>query len=324
MPEACRSLLVTGASGFVGRHLLAALRGRWPEAALHATSQRSAPAVGTDAVHWHRLDIRRQEGVAALVRRLQPEVIIHLAAQSHVPTSFRHPELTWRVNLQGTLHLLESVKRHSPEALVLNVGSADMYGAAFRDGEPVEEGTAFLPLNPYAASKASADLAAWQYAQSDGLRIVRARPFNHTGPGQEADFVLAAFASQIARIEAGEQSPVLETGNLEAERDFLDVDDVCRAYLALLEMPEHRQRGHAYNIASERPVAIRELLSALLGMSSCDIAHRLDPARQRPSDITRVTASTAALREATDWRPRVGRDAMLGRLLDDYRQRQSK
>ncbi|MFC2992541.1 GDP-mannose 4,6-dehydratase [Halomonas tibetensis] len=316
------TLLVTGASGFVGRHLLAALHRRWPNAVVHATSQEAIDAWPEDSgVHWHRLDICHTGRVAALLRHLHPDAIIHLAAQSHVPTSFQQPALTWRVNLQGTLNLLEGVKQESPWSLVLNVGSSDMYGGAFRSGEPVTEQTAFHPLNPYAASKASADLAAGQYAASDGLRVIRARPFNHTGPGQRDDFVLAAFATQIARIEAGLQPPVVETGNLDAQRDFLDVEDVVSAYLALLELPEAGLHGQAYNIASGHAVAVGELLDSLLARARCPIDHRLDPARQRPADIQTVRADTTALRQATGWQPLLSHGAMLDRLLNDCRRR---
>lgn len=316
------SVLVTGAGGFVGRHLLQALKKRWPNATLHATA-RSAAACRTDtaSVRWHTLDITRPERATALLRRLQPAAIVHLAAQSHVPTSFQQPTLTWQTNLQGTLNLLEGVKHASPHSLVLNVGSADMYGGAFRQARPISEETAFQPLNPYAASKAAADLAAGQYAESDGLNIIRARPFNHTGPGQSTGFVLTAFATQIARIEAGLQPPVVETGNLDAERDFLDVDDVIHAYLALLALPHEAWQGQAYNIASGQSIAIGSLLDRLLAHSHCAIEHRLDPARQRPSDISTVQADAAALRQATGWKPTVSVEAMLQRLLEDCRRR---
>lgn len=321
MPPA--ALLVTGASGFVGSHLLEALRHRWPDAALHATTQELGNLQNLPAqnVIWHTLDIRRGARVSALLRQLQPDVIIHLAAQSHVPSSFREPALTWRVNLQGTLNLLEAVKQESPQSLVLNVGSADMYGGAFRSGVPVTEQTALMPLNPYAASKAAADLAAYQYAASEGLRVIRARPFNHTGPGQRDAFVLAAFATQVARIEAGLQPPVVKTGNLDAQRDFLDVGDVISAYMALLELPESAQRGHAYNVASGQAVAVGELLNILLNCAHCTIRHRLDPARQRSADIQIVSADTSAIRSATGWQPTISHVAMLERLLDDCRRR---
>ncbi len=323
MTGCAASLLVTGAGGFVGRHLLAALHRRWPHVMLHATTHGplDAQLESAEDVRCHRLDIRRAGRVTALLSRLQPDAIIHLAAQSHVPTSFREPALTWRVNLQGTLNLLEGVKRESPHSLVLNVGSSDMYGGAFRSGEPVTEHTAFQPLNPYATSKAAADLAAGQYAASDGLRVIRARPFNHTGPGQRDDFVLAAFATQVARIEAGLQPPVVETGNLDAQRDFLDVEDVVGAYLALLGLPEEAQRGQAYNIASGQAVAVGELLNMLLARARCPIDHRLDATRQRPADIQAVLADTTALRQATGWRPAISHGAMLERLLDDCRRR---
>lgn len=316
-----RSILVTGASGFVGQHLLPALAQRWPQAALHATAQSRVPQGTTGVWRWHRMHIADSGQVAALVRALHPDVIIHLAAQSHIPTSFQDPDYTWRVNLSGTFNILESIRKYSPVTRLINVGSADMYGATFRAGVPVTEGMEFQPLNPYAASKAAADLAAYQYAQSEGLRIIRARPFNHTGPGQDERFVLASFASQIARIESGKSSPIIETGNLDAERDFLDVSDVVRAYLALLTLPDEYCRGQAYNIASGRPVAVRELLQRLLALSSEDITTRRDPARQRPTDISCVTADITAFQADTGWKPAVTLNGMLQRLLNDCRQR---
>ncbi|TFH86503.1 NAD-dependent epimerase/dehydratase family protein [Billgrantia azerbaijanica] len=314
------SLLVTGAGGFVGAHLLPALRAAWPEACAQAWGRGGRPAGLDPAWQWNALDITDSRAVDDGIARCRPDAIVHLAAQSHVPTSWQDPETTWRVNLDGTRHLLDAVSRHVPRAVVLHVGSSDSYGAAFRAGRPVDEATAPLPLNPYAASKAAADLAAYQYA-AGGLSVVRARPFNHTGPGQGEGFVLPAFAAQVARIEAGLQPPVVETGNLDAERDFLDVADVVSAYVALLALPEAYQRGQAYNIASGRPRPIAECLNRLLALADVPITHRLDPARQRPSDIARVQADIGALQAATGWRPRYDLDAMLKRLLHDCRQR---
>jgi GDP-4-dehydro-6-deoxy-D-mannose reductase len=326
-------MLVTGASGFVGQHLLSALQQTWPTAQLHATTsqasnsqvnntQQRGSASLLGAIHWHALDVREGESVTQLMKSVQPDAVIHLAAQSHVPTSFKQPRYTWDVNLTGTLNVIDGIRAACPSAVLLNVGSSDMYGGAFRSGQPVDETTAFQPLNPYAASKASADLAVGQCAASDQLRAIRARPFNHTGPGQTEAFVLASFATQIALIESGQQPPLLQTGDLTAERDFLDVHDVCQAYIALLQLPESQQRGQAYNIASGRSVAIEALLNKLLSMSSVAIEHRLDPQRQRPSDIPTVQASTSALQAATQWQPSIACEAMLHRLLEECRQRQ--
>lgn len=314
-------LLVTGGSGFVGRHLINALALRWPEASLHATAHSNLPDDGPTGCQWDRLDVAEASHVAEIIEVLKPSVIVHLAAQSHVPTSFEHPVETWRINLNGTLNLLEAVQQHSPLTRLLIVGSSDMYGGSFRSGKAVTEDSPLLPLNPYAASKAAADLAAYQYSQSAGLAVIRARSFNHTGPGQNERFVLPAFASQIARIERGAQPPVLETGNLEAERDFLDVDDVIEAYLALMSLPREQYQGQAYNIASGTSVPIRALLERLVALSTRRIETRLDPARQRPVDISRVAADTSAIQRAAGWRPTRSMDDMLLRLLDDWRQR---
>lgn len=318
-----RSILVTGASGFVGPHLLPALARRWPSV-LHATVCRHVSQVPGNAYQWHSLDIADAQQVTALVRSLRPDAVIHLAAQSHVPTSFQNPVHTWRVNLKGTLNLLESLRCYSPNTRLLYVSSSDIYGGAFGAGSPVTENAALQPLNPYAASKAAADLAAYQYAQSENLPIIRARPFNHTGPGQDERFVLSSFANQIARIERGKQPPVIETGNLAAQRDFLDVQDVINAYISILAMPLEQYRGQAYNIAAGQSVAINELLQRLLSLAHDDITIRPDPARQRPTDIPRVAANTQAIQEATGWAPAISIDAMLQRLLDGCRRQQAR
>lgn len=314
------SLLVTGANGFVGPHLLAALRAAWPRATIHAWGRGECPADQANGEQWQNPDITDAKAVDDAISRCHPDAIVHLAAQSHVPTSWQDPATTWRTNLEGTRHLLDAVVRHAPGAVVLNVGSSDCYGAAFLPGEPVDEATAPLPLNPYAASKAAADLLAYQYA-AGGLSVIRARPFNHTGPGQSEKFVLPGFAAQVARIEAGLQPPVVETGNLDAQRDFLDVEDVIGAYLALLGLPGELQRGQAYNIASGSAVAVGDLLASLLARAHCPIDHRLDPTRQRPADIQAIRADTTALHQATGWQPIFSRGAMLDRLLDDCRRR---
>ncbi len=312
------SLLVTGAGGFVGAHLLPAMRKAWPWAAAHAWGRGEPPAGLEEGWQWHSIDITNALAVDDAVARCRPDAIVHLAAQSHVPTSWQNPAATWRTNLDGTRHLLDAVSRHTPRAVVLHVGSSDSYGAAFGAGEPIDEATAPLPLNPYAASKAAADIMAYQYA-AGGLSVIRARPFNHTGPGQRENFVLPAFAAQVARIEAGLQPAVVETGNLDAERDFLDVADVVSAYLALLALPAAYQRGQAYNIASGRPRPIRDYLNRLLALSDSAITHRLDPARQRPADIARAHADIGAIQAVSGWRPQVGLGEMLKRLLDDCR-----
>lgn len=299
-----KRILVTGASGFVGGYLLTALED------IAGAEVHSAAVAITDAA-----------AVDERVASVQPQVVFHLAAQAHVPTSFSDPDGTWAVNLHGTLNLLRSVARHCPGATFINVGSSDMYGASFRSGAAVDENTPLLPLNPYAASKAAADLAAFQQAAVSDLRVIRARSFNHSGPGQKEGYVLPAFAAQVARIEAGLQAPVVQVGDLSAERDFLHVADVVDAYLRLADRAPELAPGSVFNIASGSSQRLDALLQGLLARSRVAIAVETDPARLRPVDIRRVCARPEALQQATGWQSTHSIDDLLDALLTDWRER---
>ncbi|MBO0711710.1 MAG: GDP-mannose 4,6-dehydratase, partial [Acetobacteraceae bacterium] len=186
-------ILITGAAGFVGRHLLPLVRARFPAAAVTGTSAEPRPDLRV-------LDITDRRGVGALVREIRPDVCIHLAAVSAVNAARRDAALTWRVNLHGTLWLAEAILAEAPECRLLLVSSADVYGGSFRIGRPLDETAPPAPANIYAATKAAADLAIGALVAAEGLRAIRLRPFNHTGPGQTAQFAVPAFARQIARI----------------------------------------------------------------------------------------------------------------------------
>jgi GDP-4-dehydro-6-deoxy-D-mannose reductase len=309
-------ILITGATGFVGPYLLEALR-------------RSAKLSAAQVVVWGynqqnhaadpaSVDIRNFDEVEGAVRTLQPDYVIHMAAQSHVPTSFENPHLTWDVNVMGTLNLFEAVKTHVPRAAVLFVSSSEVYGKSFQSGQALDEASLLQPQNPYAASKAAADIMAGQYA-AQGMQVIRVRPFNHIGPGQRHEFVVPAFASQIARIEAGQQDPILKVGNLEAQRDFLDVRDVVRAYLLALEQIESLDPGLILNICSGNPKKISELLQGLLNHTDCDIKIEEDPDRMRPSEIPLAAGDSTAVSACLDWQPRIPLDKTLGEILTYWR-----
>lgn len=315
------TFLVTGGNGFVGQRLLEALA-QVPEAKVHTAdrSPRRSLANGhPPRLIRHQLDITDGSAVDRVVGEVKPDVVFHLAAQAHVPTSFADPESTWAVNLHGTLHLLRAAQRHCPNTTFINVASADPYGASFRSGEAVTEQTPFLPLNPYAASKAAADLAAYQEAAASGLRVIRARPFNHSGPGQSEGFVLPGFAAQIARAEAGVQNPIIRVGDLSAERDFMHIKDVVTAYILLAEKAADLVPGSAYNIASGRSWQIGDLLSQLIERSSIQISVEQDVARLRPSDIQRVCGNHDALTRAVGWQPEHSTETLLDDVLNYWR-----
>ncbi|HEY8610844.1 MAG TPA: NAD-dependent epimerase/dehydratase family protein, partial [Roseomonas sp.] len=212
MPPA--RILLTGAGGFVGRHLLPVLRAAFPDAVLIGATRRAdeGPVPGADEAL--ALDLDEVSSLPDTLAAARPDAVLHLAARPDVGASFRDPLAAWRTNLMGTVGLGEAVLRIAPAAPFLMASSGEVYGLAFRAGTPVSEEMAPAPANPYAASKAAADLAVGEMALR-GLRAIRLRPFTHTGAGQTDGFVVAAFAHQIARIEAGLQPPVLRTGALD-------------------------------------------------------------------------------------------------------------
>jgi nucleoside-diphosphate-sugar epimerase len=291
--------LVTGAGGFVGGHLLPAL-----EAAGYTVT-------ATD----RELDVSDAAVVESCVARLEPDLIVHLAAVSSVPASLSEPELTYRVNFLGTRSVLEACARRAPAARVLLAGSGDQYGTAEPGSRPFRETDPMRPRSPYARTKAAADLLGESYA-AKGLAVLRGRAFNHSGPGQDEHFVLPSFARQAVEIAAGRRDPVLHVGNLESRRDFLDVEDVVAAYLALAAPGV---APGAYNIASGQPRAVGDALEALLRLTGAEARVEIDPERMRPSDFSAGDASN--LRKATGWSPRVSFEQTLARLVADCRQR---
>jgi GDP-4-dehydro-6-deoxy-D-mannose reductase len=291
--------LVTGAAGFVGGHLLPALERAGYE------------AIGTD----RELDVADAGAVEARMAELRPDLVVHLAAVSAVPVSRREPERTFRVNFLGTRSVLEAVSRRAQAARVLLVGTGDAYGAAQPGRPPFRETDPLRPASPYARTKAAADLLGATHA-ARGLDVVRIRAFNHTGPGQDDRFVLPSFARQAVEIAAGLREPLLRVGNLASARDFLDIEDVVGAYLALARpgVP-----CDSYNVASGRAVRIGDALDALLRLAGVAPRVEVDPARMRPTDLSVGDASR--LRDATGWAPRVPFETTLARLVADWKER---
>jgi GDP-4-dehydro-6-deoxy-D-mannose reductase len=246
-----------------------------------------------------------------------PDAIIHLAGQSNVPISFKDPEGTLSNNILGSLHLLDACRTCVVDARLLVVSSNEVYGPVLEAEQPIHEGRALRPVNPYAVSKAAQEMLALQYAQSYGLDVVVARPFNHIGPGQTDRFVVSAFARQIVEVERGIRT-VVSVGNLDAARDFTDVRDVCRAYIALVE---RGVRGGIYNIGQGSSIQIGGLLDRLCRLAHVHVTVERDPALMRPSDAPVMLADTSRLRTATDWQPEIPLDQSLRETLDWWRTR---
>lgn len=308
-------LLLTGANGFVGKILTGRLQQAGYEVV--ALGGTVSPVLGS-ADDYLSCDIRDAQALAQAVATARPTHVIHLAAISHVPTSFKDPLLTWQTNVIGSMNLLEAIKQQAPEAFTLFPSSSEVYGAAFKSGIAVTEDNLPAPLNPYAASKVAAEYAFREYFRQ-GLDGVIARPFNHIGAQQSADFVTASFARQIALIEDGQQAPVLKVGNLEAIRDFLDVQDVCDAYIELLKLKGSPDHPVCLNIASGQSRKIRDVLDLLLSQSSAQIIVEQDPDRLRPSDIPIAAGNSTLLKQTTGWQPAIALETTLSQLLHYWR-----
>jgi GDP-4-dehydro-6-deoxy-D-mannose reductase len=313
------TILVTGANGFVGRHALPALRAAFPAARLVGGVQRAgADCPGADeAVVLNLLD---PPGLEVAVASTRPDAVLHLAAQAAVPASFADPLATWRVNLMGTLALAEAVMRHAPHATFVQSSSAEVYGLSFRAGTALTEDAPFAPANPYAASKAAADIALGEMALR-GLRVLRMRPFNQAGPSQTEAFVVPAFARQIARIEAGLQEPVIRAGALDRWRDMLDVRDVAAGYAAAIAEGDRIAPGTAINLASGHPRRVGDVLAELIARAGVAVRIVTDPGRLRPVDVERTQGDASRAAALLGWAPAIPWGRTLGDILDDWRAR---
>lgn len=309
--------LITGAGGFVGghlgNHLLAHTDWELLGTVYPEPVQDPQPRERLRLVH---ADLREAQHVAGLVAWFEPDVVFHLAAQSSVSSSFSDPWYTLENNIRGELNLLEAVRRAERPTRVLVIGSNEEYGQPRPEELPLTEESPLRPASPYAVSKVAQDFLGLQYYLSYGVEVIRLRPFNHTGPGQSPRFVVPAFASQIARIEAGLQEPVVRVGNLEVARDFTDVRDIVRAYhLAAVEA----EPGEVYNLASGRPRSVRALLETLLSFSGVEIRVGVDPSLYRPADVPVVYGSAQKFRRRTGWEPQIPLEQTLRDTLEYWR-----
>ena len=293
--------LITGAGGFAGRHLAAHCR-----------------ASGDDVVEVSRgtgVDLRDAAAARGAVAQARPDAVYHLAARAHVGESWADPGSFLADNLDLALNVLEAVRIEAPGATVVAVASGEVYGAPA--ALPVDEDAPLRPQNPYAVSKASADLLAGFYADAHGLRVIRTRPFNHAGPGQEPTYAIASFSRQAAEAaERGDDPIAFRTGNPDSRRDYTDVRDVVRAYRLLAE----RAEPGTYNVCSGRSTSTREVLELLAAAAGAGLAHEVDPSLVRAHEVMEVRGAPDRVRAATGWEPEIPLERTLADTVEWWRE----
>ncbi|OYD14821.1 GDP-mannose 4,6-dehydratase [candidate division WOR-3 bacterium JGI_Cruoil_03_44_89] len=313
-------VLITGITGFAGSHLADYLLEktdlkiygikRW-----RSRTENIEHLMGK--IEFYECDLRDASSVRDLIEVVRPDMIFHLAAQSFVPTSWSAPAESLETNIMGELNLFEAVKRTGIDPLIQIAGSSEEYGAVEEDEIPIKETTPLRPLSPYAVSKVGQDMLAYQYFKSYGMRIVRTRGFNHTGPRRPPVFVCSDFAKQIADIERGVKHPIVEVGNLKAVRDFTDVRDMVRGYWLALA---RGTPGEVYNICSGVGRRIGDVLSTLISIGNVEVDIEVDKRKLRPSDVPRLIGDSTKLKTATGWQPTIPFEETLENILNFWRE----
>jgi GDP-4-dehydro-6-deoxy-D-mannose reductase len=303
-------VLITGATGFAGGHLVESIAGSNRLVGWGRSAPRSEVA---SLAEWQVIDLLDREGVRKAIASLRPATVFHLAGAPQVAESWRDRAKPLEGNVLGTAHLLDAIRRADVRCRILVTGSAAVYAPS---DSPLREGDALAPANPYALSKLAQEQLAMRAFADDGLDIVMVRAFNHTGPRQPPSFVAPSMARQIALIERGLVAPAIRVGNLDARRDFTDVRDVVRAYVELMELGA---AGEIYNVGSGVGRSIQSLLDALRSRSRLEIRVEVDAERLRPTETSSLVADSSRLRERTRWQPQISFDVMLDRLLEYWR-----
>ena len=297
-----KKVLITGISGFVGSHLVELLLDRNYEiAGLDIVDDIEERTIPRD-IKIYSCDLRDEQEVNQVINSFLPDLIFHLAAQTSVKLSFENPADTFSINVNGSLNIFEAVSKLETPPKMLFISSSEIYGQLKPEQIPVTEETPLMPVNPYGVSKAAVDLMAYQYFKVYNLPVYWVRAFSHAGPGQRTVAVLSDWAFQTARIELGISAPEIKVGNIEVNRDYTDVRDTVRAYVALIEKGSP---GQPYNTCSGKGYRLSELLDIIVSLSSKKIKIVSDPSRLRPVDIPILIGSPEKLKKDTGWQPKI-------------------
>ncbi|HWI86419.1 MAG TPA: GDP-mannose 4,6-dehydratase [Sphingomonas sp.] len=311
---------MTGGDGFVGRLLVAAMAERLKPDARLIQATRTPRSEWPDDHDYVTFDLEDPAGIADAIGEVRPDLVVHLAAQSSVGRSAGEAGVTWSINLCGSLALARALAATVPDCTLLFASSVEVYGLTFNH-EVATEASPLRPQSAYARSKAAAEAMFADVLPADA-RLIVARASNHSGPGQTDAFVIPAFADQIVQVERGKASAV-RVGNLEAERDFLDVRDVIAAYLKLLVQAKSLPPRNIFNIASGTSVRIGAVLDRLRALSGLEMAVERDPQRMRASEVARAAVDASAIRRAFGWVPTHTLDETLASVLADRREHAS-
>jgi GDP-4-dehydro-6-deoxy-D-mannose reductase len=312
--------LITGITGFAGSHLAEYLLAEHPDVEVFGTYRWRSRMDNIEhlrsRVKLLETDLRDYTSMYNALERSRPDFVFHLAAQSFVPSSWTAPNETLTTNVAGQTNLFEAIRSLRLDPVVQIACSSEEYGLVLPDEVPIKETNPLRPLSPYAVSKVAQDYLGYQYFQSYGLKAIRTRGFNHTGPRRGHVFVTSNFCSQVAAIELGLQEPVIRVGNIEAIRDFTDVRDMVRAYWLAVN---HGKPGEVYNIATGHGIRIRELLDNIIALANVEVKIEVDPERLRPSDVEILIGDSSKFRADTGWEPRIPFEQTVQDLLDYWR-----
>lgn len=313
-------VLITGITGFAGSHLAEFILKEKPNTEIYGIIRWRSRTENIIHIRkyltLHEADMRDLSSMMCLIEMIKPDYIFHLAAQSFVPTSWIAPADTLFTNINGQLNILEAVKYLKLDCRIQLACSSEEYGMVYPDELPIKETNPLRPLSPYAVSKVAQDYLGYQYFMSYGIKIIRTRGFNHTGPRRGDVFVTSNFAKQIAEIEAKLKEPIIYVGNLEAKRDFTDVRDMVKGYWLALDKGEP---GEVYNISSAKLYSIKQVLDMLLQLTNAKIEIKVDPNRLRPSDVPILLGDNTKFRNKTGWEPSINFKQTLIDLLNYWR-----